>query len=189
MTVKLIVSTLVGGILLFAWQSLSWTVLPIHKHSFKYSPKQDTIIDALSANLTEAGLYYMPNIDPDQADPEAMQELEKASQGKPVAMVNYIPSYASNMGKAILMGLIYSLLVALIVSLVQANMSGLGLAGRWLATLGFGLVLIIFDSMGDLNWFYYPMHYVQGEILDYLVSFGLAGIWFGWYWNRSGARA
>lgn len=188
MNTKVLISTLVGGIILFAWQSLSWTVLPIHKHSLKYTAGQETVLKALSENLEE-GIYYVPYLDPDQASKEDWESLQKSSEGKPVAMINYMPSYHNNMGKAIGLGLVYSLLVALVISLVIDNSRAGGFGGRWLTAMGFAVVLILFDTMGDMNWWHHPGHWVNGELIDYLVSFSLAGLWFAWYWSRKAAGA
>ena len=57
---KIILGTLVGGIILFGWLSLSWTALGIHDNAFQYAPNQDTIIQSLQKNLTVPGNYLIP---------------------------------------------------------------------------------------------------------------------------------
>ena len=57
---KTIIGTLVGGIILFMWQFLSWTALDLHRSAQNYSPKQDTILSYLSANLEKEGGYFLP---------------------------------------------------------------------------------------------------------------------------------
>ncbi|MBI1192633.1 MAG: hypothetical protein GC205_05605 [Bacteroidetes bacterium] len=187
MNMRVPISALVGAIVLFAWQSLSWTVLPVHTHSLKYSPGQDSILAVLSANLNEEGMYYLPNVDPDVATAEDRENLEKETEGKPVAQVNYIAAYKPNMGLSMATGFALCLVVALVISLVLQGQPAKGFAGRWLVVLGFGVVLLAFDTLGDKNWWYHPAHWYQPEIVDYLAMFGLSGLWFAWYWGRKAA--
>ncbi len=189
MNTKIIISTLVGAILLFGWQGLSWMVMPIHKHSLKYTDGQDSILQSLTANLDEDGLYYVPYLDPDKATSEDWEAFRKTFEGKPVAMINYIGSYQDNMGKTMAMGFIFSLIVSLVVTLVIANSKATSFAGRWLTAFAFGIVLLMFSTLMMMNWWYFPMHWVQGEIIDNLVMFGLAGIWYAWYLGRKPSAA
>ncbi|MFX5756497.1 hypothetical protein ABTE27_21360, partial [Acinetobacter baumannii] len=57
---KTIVGALVGGIILFMWQFASWTALKLHLPAQGYTAKQDTILQALSANLEKEGGYLLP---------------------------------------------------------------------------------------------------------------------------------
>ena len=53
---KLFVGALVGGLILFIWQFLSWSLLNIHLPEMQYTPAQDEILSALSeAGLEEGG--------------------------------------------------------------------------------------------------------------------------------------
>lgn len=50
---KLIIGAVVGSILLFFLQFLSWGLLNIHKNEMSYTEKQDTILQFLGQNLKE----------------------------------------------------------------------------------------------------------------------------------------
>ena len=93
---KIIIGTLVGAILLFAWQSLSWTLFNFHEKAYKYTPAQDTLIQAISKSLKEDGQYSLPHLPPG-SDRKAMEELDKNLQGKPWISISYGQSDKSNM--------------------------------------------------------------------------------------------
>ncbi len=58
---KWIVGSLVGAIIVFAWQFLSWDMLNLHAAEQKYSSAQDQIMTTLnSSNLEDGGMYLMP---------------------------------------------------------------------------------------------------------------------------------
>ena len=50
---KIFLGSLVGAILLFGWQSLSWTVLGIHEKAMSYTPAQDSLLNTLSNTLKQ----------------------------------------------------------------------------------------------------------------------------------------
>jgi hypothetical protein len=45
---KWLIGSLVGAILVFLWQFLSWTILPIHSGEAKYTPAEKEILTSLS---------------------------------------------------------------------------------------------------------------------------------------------
>uniref|UniRef100_UPI003F6A21F7 hypothetical protein n=1 Tax=Sediminibacterium sp. TaxID=1917865 RepID=UPI003F6A21F7 len=58
---KNIIASIVGGVLLFMWQFLSWTAINLHSPSQQYSAKQDTILAILKTHLDKEGGYYLPS--------------------------------------------------------------------------------------------------------------------------------
>ena len=60
---KLWIAALVGGIIIFIWQTLSWTaILNLHHGSQEYTPKQDTIMSFLNTQFSEDGSYFLPGV-------------------------------------------------------------------------------------------------------------------------------
>ena len=53
---KQLIATLVGGVLIFFWQFLSWTALNVHGAEFTYTPNEGKILEALSQNLPASGI-------------------------------------------------------------------------------------------------------------------------------------
>ena len=187
MNTRVVVSTLVGGLLLFAWQSLSWTVLPLHTQSLRYTAGQDSILALMAQHMDQTGMYYLPSPNPEDGSGSSYEEMETAMKGKPVAQVNFIQAYESNMGLNMGIGLLLSVLSALIISLVLARHTMGSALGRFAFSLGIGVILIAQDTLGDVVWWFHPAHWYVPEIIDYLAMFSLAGIWFAWYWGRSPA--
>jgi hypothetical protein len=186
---RVFIASIVAAIIVFAFQAMSWMFSPIHTNSFKYTPNQDAIISTLSSNLTEEGLYSIPSLPPEasQADHEkAMKDME----GKPGAIIQYTPTYMSNMGMSMGVGFLLDFLAAWIIALVLSR-SGLvftTFGTRWLVVMGFAVFVVLQARLMDWNWWHTPMHYINGEIIDMLVSWALGGLWLAWYAGR-GMRA
>ncbi|WP_236973473.1 hypothetical protein [Membranihabitans maritimus] len=56
---KIWIGSLVGGLILFIWQFLSWSMLNIHDNEMEYTPNQVQILEVLNENLEE-GNYFLP---------------------------------------------------------------------------------------------------------------------------------
>ena len=79
---KWLIGSFVGAILVFLWQFLSWTILPVHSGEAKYTPAQTEIMNSLSASLKEDGVYMLPTVQPG-ASTEDHEKLMKDMEGKP----------------------------------------------------------------------------------------------------------
>jgi hypothetical protein len=79
-----LLGAIVGGLLIFIWQMLSWTVLDLHRPAQDYSPKQDSIMAVLNGTLTEGG-YMMPSV-PKGASMDEMTKKAEAIDGQTVGV-------------------------------------------------------------------------------------------------------
>ena len=93
---KWLIGSLVGAVIVFLWQFLSWSVLGIHNDAMKYHPAQDSIVSYLSSTLTEEGSYRLPTAKPGASQSEH-QELIKQSEGKPWVSIIYHKEFRMNM--------------------------------------------------------------------------------------------
>jgi hypothetical protein len=183
---KIIISSIVGAIIVFIIQAASWMVLPIHKHSLKHTPAQDSIMEALSSNLQEDGVYMLPYLDPDKSTKKEMQKFEKASVGKPWAMVYYHQTMQAMTPGQLILGFLFNLFAVLVIAIIlhstQNSITSFG--GKYLLVIGFVLFSLFQGSLINWNWWSIPGHYLSGEIIDHLLVWGIAGIWLAWYYRK-----
>src|SRR5882762_8086239 len=85
---KLVIGSLVGGLLIFIWQTLSWAALNLHHASQEYTPKQDSILSYLNTQFSEDGSYMLPNYPPGTSREEMEKQME-SRKGKPWAQIQY----------------------------------------------------------------------------------------------------
>ncbi|HMD00332.1 MAG TPA: hypothetical protein VKH37_09265, partial [Ferruginibacter sp.] len=176
----------VGAILLFGWQSLSWTVLNLHENEYKYTPAQDTIMKTLSSVLKEEGQYGMPRLAPGTSH-EKMEEYGKQNEGKPWAMVIYHPEQKMDMTMQIIKGFIICLVCVWLCCLVIARGSK-SFMDAFVTALTFGVVCFLFVWYVGHNWMHTPWDVLKPELVDDLVGWGLTGIWLGWWYGRGRAQ-
>jgi len=178
---KSIIAVLIGAIIMFVYQALSWMMLPIHKNSMKYTPEQDSILQSMQG--LEEGFYRLPNVPPGTSMSEA-QETMKARVGQPWALVVYHESMSMAMGKQMAVGFILDLLAVWFFVWIVRKMQKQTLGSITTMALVVGIIIILVTHLMDWNWWTTPMHYVSGQIIDALLMWLLTGLWLGWYLSR-----
>ncbi len=178
---RILLGTLVGMIIYFAFQSTMW-MSGLNSNYSKYTPKQEEIMNVLNANLTEDGMYSIPTVNPDTPDRMAAEEkLMQESIGEPWAMIFYHRSMHGEMLPYILMGLFFSLAACLIAAMVLYYGNFLTFGGRFAVSMAFGLFTLAQGVLDNMNWWEYPWHFVQPEVVDLVIGWGLTSLWLAWY--------
>ncbi len=178
---KWLIGSIVGGIIVFAWQGLSWMVIGIHDSQMKYTPAQAEILSVLNSNLTEDGLYAMPSA----ATKKDAEEVAKGNEGKPWASVIYHKEYHMDTAKRMIRAFLVD--IFLVVSLIYVFTRGgaTPIPRRvFSGSVAWGLAFFLAGQYMGHVWFDLPWHMIKGELFDQLISWSLCGIWLGWWLNR-----
>ena len=177
---RYLVGSLVGAIILFLWQFLSWEVLPVHDNSMKYTPAQNQVMDALNTNIREDGTYMMPSA----ATKKEQQEMMKSMEGKPWATVIYHKSMKGDLTMMMVRAfLVYFFLVISLIYILTRG--GTPIPRRaFSGSVALGFATFLWGPYTGHIWFDLPWHMIWGDLIDALVAWGLCGIWIGWWLNR-----
>jgi hypothetical protein len=181
---KIIIGTIVATIIYFAFQSVMW-MGGFHRNFYTYGAKQDTVMKVLSKNLPQEGMYMMPMADPNSPDFKSQQEkLEKSMPGNPWAMVFYHPRMSTFSATYLLMGILYSLVAALIASLVLYYGKFPGFWSRFFVSMAFSVFTLSQGVLNNMNWWSFPWSFVKPQVIDLILGWGIASIWLAWFVKR-----
>ena len=178
---KKLIGAIVGGLLIFVWQSLSHTVLQLHSEQEGYTAKQDTIMNFLSSQLSAEGQYFMPNLPPGSSMDD-MNKLGDSNKGKPWAMVTYHQAYNMDMTMALVRTFLVDFAAVLLLCWILFEMGTAGFFTIFLASLFTGLIVFLNSFYMAHIWYQTPG--LTADMIDSLVSWGLCGIWLGWWLRR-----
>jgi len=183
---RTLVAALVGMIIIFAYQALSWMALPTHKSAFTYTKDQDAIMTVLSQHLSESGVYAIPSVPPD-ATMQQHEDMMKQMDGKPQAIINYHTSVSANMVPKMIFGLVFNLVcILLVIMVINRGSTVFATFGSRLAlVMTFGIFLVFGGPMMSWNWWGYPTNYVIADVFDMIVGWLLCGLWLAWYLGRN----
>jgi hypothetical protein len=180
---KWLIGSLVGGILVFLWQFLSWTILPLHNGEAKYTPAEKEILNSLSG-LKEDGMYRLPTAPPGANSMDDHEKLAKEMDGKPWATVIYKTAYKNDMVMPMIRGFLVDVFLVFLLIYILTR-GGTPTAIRVLAgSVAVGLFTFLVGPYTMHNWFQTPNETYTGHLIDGFVAWGLCGLWLGWWLNR-----
>ena len=179
---KWLIGSIVGAILVFLWQFLSWTILPVHSGEAKYTPAEKEILNSLSA-LKEDGVYQLPGAPPGTSSADH-QKLMEDLEGKPWATVIYRSSYKLDMVMPIIRGFLVDVVLVFLLIYILTR-AGTPTSMRIVAgSVAVGFFTFLVGPYTMHNWFQTPTESYIGHLLDAFVAWGLCGLWLGWWLNR-----
>ena len=176
-----IIGALVGGLILFIWQSLSQVAFNLHESDQQYTAAQDSVITNLSKHLKSPGGYMIPRLAPGQPM-EAMESFTKNATGKPWAVIRFYNAYEMNWGMRLGRSLVVDILVVFLLCWIIGQLRLP--THRTILTISLFVGLIGFSSEVYLEHVWYPMFDIRIRLLDAVVSWGLCGIWLGYWLKR-----
>lgn len=177
---KSLIAALVGAIILFIWQFLSWSILPVHQADYGYAANQDRIMEALNQNLTEDGTYFIPNVAPGTSNEEAQAFME-SNAGKPWASINYRKSFNTDMGMNMTRGFLVDFLAAFLLAWMLLKFQTLNIQTALQASLIVGFIGYL--TIPYLNSIWFETSSI-GHLIDAVVPWGIVGLWMGWWLPR-----
>jgi hypothetical protein len=178
---KIIAGAIVGGIIIFIWQTLSWTVLNIHYKAEQYTPKQDSILQFLSTQDLKTGQYLMPGLPPGSTMDD-MNKLGAKAEGKPWAVISYHQRHEMNMGMNMLSVFAVNILIVALLCWILLKMNAPGFGTIFLSSLFVGLIVFLNSPYTYHIWYQSPN--MKGELIDAVVNWGAVGLWLGWWLRK-----
>lgn len=180
-TKKTAISIILGALIIFIWNAISWMALPFHTDSMMNLPEDAISMSQLSNTLTESGLYHYPGL-PD-GSPESQKAIEdKLAMGPRITMMIFQkgPSSMYNPGDFFLTFIFNLIVVAILLYIV--NKIGKKTQNNIFTTCVFAGILVSFQSdMALMNWYKFPIGYTVANIFDHIIAFGLVGLLFSNY--------
>jgi hypothetical protein len=179
---KLIIGSLVGGLLIFIWQFLSFVAINFHEPFQSYTPKQDSILNFLEQIGLEEGGYYMPGL-PEGSTREQHEAAMKDAEGKPWASIPYHKAWKNDMVISMVRGFLVDVIIVMlfcwIVGKMNAPSGGTIISGA----LAMGMIVYLNAPYTASIW--YEIFDAWAFLLDAVVSWLLVGIWLA-FWLRRG---
>ena len=175
---KLIIGSLVGGLILFIWQFLSYSTFDLHYNQMAYTPNQDEIMSCLDGKISE-GEYYM--IRAPKGDMEGQARVMEERLGQPWAAIQYHDSmentFFSNLGRAF----VINTLSIFFLSWIMLKMVDLTMKDAIITSVMVGLIGYFTINYLDTIWFKTDS---IPDLLDAIIPWALTGAWLGWWLRR-----
>ena len=164
---RVLLAGLVGGLTLFAWESVAHLVLPLGQAGIKTLDNEQAVVSSLKDNEKKGGLYFFPAAAANGQVPPGPSGILAFQPNASMSMMpsQLVTQLGADIGAMILAGLMLS----------QAG-----------AFAGFGRRVLFFTTLGMLpalrtdlsywNWYGFPWVYTASQFLVNIVGFCVAGV-------------
>lgn len=179
-------AALLGAIVIFVWQFVSHTLLPIGEMGFRLPQNEDVVLQAVTTGLPQSGIYALPHIDPakmgDESTMNAWIEKEKVSPYAFVVVAAPNPD-AGSMSRELGTQFVSNLIAALLAAWLLAA-TAWGFGARVLGAAAFGVFGWLANIVPQWNWYRFPGDFLLGNLIDQAIGWTLAGIAIAWWLGR-----
>ncbi|MGH9730022.1 MAG: hypothetical protein ACRD33_08735 [Candidatus Acidiferrales bacterium] len=184
MTKRVLLGTLVGGIVVFIVGALLHTVLGLAEVGVKSIPQEDAVLSAMRSAIPTPGFYVFPapNMTPGRSK-EQMQSDNAAYAAKyqqgPSGILVYTPGgSALNYGKLLGGEFVIDLVSAFFLACILAMGAG-GASSYWkrvFAVTLAGLFAGVFLGFEYWNWYNFPTNYTLAYVTVVVIDWYFAGL-------------
>ena len=154
----LLIGTIVTAIALFAWQSLSNTVIPWHAATMREFANNDGVVQAIRASAPENGVYFS-------------RQGILASVAMTPDLIDKTTLIGQMLGKQLIINLLVAFLMALVV--LRLRPTSTVRAGTALAIAGLAGSALI--ELSNWNWYGFAASWSIVNVIDNTIQWFIAG--------------
>lgn len=170
---------LIGGIIFFIWNAISWMGLPFHGSVLQTLPETFVQQEVTLAS----GVYHYPGLDDENL-------AKRLAEGPRIPLMVYIEGATPMFDPLSFLGsFFYNLITAMFLLIVLMKLGNKNLRSVVSSAVLIGLIIGFASDFPQMNWFMFPMNYTLINVADHLVGFTLLGLYYGWRIEKSSQTA
>jgi hypothetical protein len=181
MTKSLVLGTILGGLVAFAWSNVSWELLQWHESGLTAFQDEDAVGRIVLDHTTKSGLYLypggemQPGLTPEQkkaAQADAMQKMQKG----PVMFAAVRREGFGSFARGIVVQFLIQLAAAFLLTWLLLKTVGLSYWQRVIFLATVGLAAGVISDIPNWNWWGFSGSYTAVAVVDNAVTWFLAGL-------------
>jgi len=179
MAKRIILAGILGGIAMFAWQSISHLVLPLGEVGVRRIHNEDAVIAHLQENIYLPGFYIFPDMEQRAGmTKEQRQAAILKHRTGPTGILIYDTRGSELLSaKQLLTQLGADIVVVLLAAFLLAQSGGLkGYVERLAFVTLLGAIPWLTVNVSYWNWYAFPSAYTLAQFVEYGFGFFVAGL-------------
>jgi len=174
---RVILAAIVGGVLLFFWGFVAHMLLPFSEQAMKPVPNEAAVLEAVRANVTENGVYFIPYMNYKAAtEAEQKAHADKIANGPSGLLVLRTGGVSMDMKKELPMEFLSNVLAALVAALAVTGLGARSYGGRVGTIFAFGVVAWLSISVSQWTWYGFSTDFLISDLIDQWGGWLLAGL-------------
>jgi hypothetical protein len=165
--------SLIGAIIIFAWQFFSYAMPNFHKSASRYTPKQDEILQKLQELGLDEGMYFLGQPDPSLSQVEQQAAMDKMD-GKSWGVINYHKVNSMSMAMNMIRGFMICFVISFLLFWLFQQQKTPTLVNRLLLSLAIGMIGFFFVPYTNFIWYKAPdifAHFADGIVPWLILGF------------------
>ena len=179
---KITIRSILGGLVFFLYQFISFAGANFHESGQAYTEKQDTIMSFLNSLHLDNKQYAIPRPSPN-ATPEEYQDFATNGNGKPWAMVSYHTSKDTGMAMPMIRALLVNILAIFLLFGILDKISDFNTTKSILYTTSIGIFAFIVIPYTNHIWYQTPD--IWAYLLDAIVPYVILGGLYAKFWRAA----
>ncbi len=180
---KILLASILGGIVMFIWTSIAHMALPLGEAGIAEIPNESAVLSAMQSNIgDQTGLYIFPGPGVEknatrQEKNEAMKHMAEKMATNPSGILMYhAPGRPFTIGKWLGIEFGTELLEAILVVFLLVQTRIVSFSGRVGFVLVAGILAAITTNVSYWNWYGFPCVYTASYMFIQIVGFLLVGV-------------
>lgn len=181
--VRVILSAIIGGLLVFAWSMVSWMALPYHTQSIHQFKDEAAVTKFIKDQADHSGIYVLPFVPGDTLSKPAdeqqkiWEEVQKKQQAGPMMFASVALNGSEvSMKQSMIYGFILQVAGAFIISLILWGFSCSGYFCRLFTVISIGLLIALLGSGPGYIWWKFSLPFTLACAADALIGWSIAGL-------------
>jgi hypothetical protein len=186
----LLLGTVLGGLVAFAWSTLSWEIIGWHEKTMAHFQNEDEIAAAISSHLASDGTYLLPS--PPRTNGMTTQEknqVEAAVKARfergPIVVAAVRRGGFGSFGRAIIVQMLSLMAAAFLLTWLLSQTNRLSYPRRVAFLAVSGLAASVIVDLPNWNWFGFSGAYTVVNLADSTVTWLIAGLVIAWVSGRT----
>lgn len=176
---SLLLGTLLGGLVAFAWSTVSWEVIGWHEKTMEAFDKDEEVSAMILSHTTKSGVYLLPGAPMEGMTAEqkkaAKQALMPKMQRGPVMFAALKREGFGSFGKGLAIQVASLFAAAFLLTWLLLQTSGLSY-GRKVLFLGVaGLAASVIVDLPNWNWWGFSGSFTMVNLADTVLTWLIAG--------------
>ena len=183
---RTLISIVLGTIILFVWNAVSWMGLPFHTNTLKNIPEEVVQPTVMKEAMPKSGVYHFPGL-PANNSAEALKAVEdKLAEGPRITLMVYKNRPTKLFDPSTYLGSLFiNFLSTIFAFLLLSRISTKNFSSIFSTAILLGVVTALVSDISQMNWFLFPLDYTIVNAMDKIISFALLGVLFGLYTFRT----
>lgn len=177
---KILFATILGATIFFAWNSISWMVLPWHQQTVKQLENEEVVVRAITNNIGQDGIYLIPkqkyNASLESILPNS--EIRSLSNNKEhLAFISFQSAEKmTSMQDSMKYAYVNNIIVSLLIVTLLACTSELSYLARVFFIVMVGMTGALIGHVPNWIWWGFDSSYTIIMIADIIIGWFLAGL-------------